>query len=219
MLIKPERISAYFIRYDIQPVYKDIIIRIITSEKIFFFCHSQFDHTDDFLNQLVPGDNMIAAGHLLNNGGYWLHWAIKDENNELMPENKYDESQNLLNYLAYGSLSMSVSLLMIICGADSIFIGLLFLFSLLMNIFFAKELVMFAISPFNESVEIYQRERNIIDKPFSDKKIHTLIKNHEKKIFSFISLFLFERQKNCFQSITMNLLIRELKASGLASGG
>ncbi|WP_025153917.1 hypothetical protein [Morganella morganii] len=171
MLMKPERISAYFIRYDLQPVYKDMIVRIITSEKIFFFCYSQFDNTDDFLNQLVPGDDIIAAGHLLNNGGYWLHWAIKDENNELVPEKKYDESQNLLKYLAYGSLSMAVSLLMVICGADSIFIGLLFLFSLWINIFFAKELVMLAISPLNESVEIYQRERNIMGKPFSDKKI------------------------------------------------
>ncbi len=215
MLIKPERISACFIRYDIQPVYKDIIIRIITSEKIFFFCHSQFDHTDDFLNQLVPGDNMIAAGHLLNNGGYWLHWAIKDENNELVPENKYDESQNLLNYLAYGSLSMSVSLLMIICGADSIFIGLLFLLSLLMNVFFLKELVMFAISPLNESVEIYQREKNVTDKPFSDKRIHTLIKKHEKKIFSFISLFLFERQKKLFSVDNYELINKRAESIGL----
>ncbi|HDF2342735.1 TPA: hypothetical protein PC598_002325 [Morganella morganii] len=215
MLMKPERISAYFIRYDLQPVYKDMIVRIITSEKIFFFCYSQFDNTDDFLNQLVPGDDIIAAGHLLNNGGYWLHWAIKDENNELVPENKYDESQDLLKYLAYGSLSMAVSLLMVICGADSIFIGLLFLFSLWINIFFAKELVMLAISPLNESVEIYQRERNIMGKPFSDKKIHKLIKKHEEKIFLFISLFSFERPKKLFSVDNYELINKRAESIGL----
>lgn len=170
MHLESERISTNFIRYNTLPVYKDAIIRLVTSGKTFFFFQSQFDNVDRFLSHLKFGDEIIVASHLLDNGGYWLHWAILDEDNELAPENQYDEGQGVLKYLAYSLLAMLVSFLMIIDSVDSIFIAILFLFSLLMSIFFIKELIDIGLSPLTESVMNYQKEKNIFGDFFLMKK-------------------------------------------------
>nr|WP_156823141.1 hypothetical protein [Providencia sneebia] len=196
-------------------MYKDTIIRIITSEKIFFFFHSQFDNTDSFLHQLKSGDEIIAAGHPLNNGGYWLHWAILDDNNELAPENKYDEGQSLLKYLACSTLASLVSFLMIIDGIESIFIAVLFLFTLIMNILFVKELIISAISPLNESVIIYQKEKGIVDKPFFNKKVYNLIKRHRPKIFSIVNGSSFKKQNSNFSIDDYELINKKAENLGL----
>lgn len=215
MQLESEKISTKFIRYDTLPVYKDTIIRLITSGKIFFFFQSQFDNADSFLNHLKSGDEIIAAGHLLDNGGYWLHWAILDEDNVLAPENQYDEGQGVLKYLAYSSLATLVSFLMIIDSVDSIFIAILFLFSLLMSIFFIKELIDIALSPLNESVMTYHKERNIFGKPFFNEKIYSLIKKYRAVIFSLISGNIFKKHKRNISIDDYELINKNAESVGL----
>ncbi|MGG4610037.1 hypothetical protein [Providencia sp. Me31A] len=216
MLIKPKKFNVNYIQYDTQTVYKDSIIRVITSKEIFFFYHSQFQNTDKFLTHLKSGEELIIAGHKLKNGGYWLHWVISDENNELKPNKIQEDSRDSIKYIIYSSIAIFFTFLMIIDGLNSPYIVILFLLSIFFCGFSIKNLIQTALSPLNASLIMYQEEKNlIINKGDFNYKAYIFIKNHGKKIALLINKLSFRVHNKFISESDFNIVIDDPERIGV----
>lgn len=55
------------------------MVRLITSDKVFFFNAEDFENSQIFLERLQKDDTLIISAEQLNDGSYWLNWVYHPE--------------------------------------------------------------------------------------------------------------------------------------------
>ncbi len=133
-----------FIRYDKQNISGDIIIRIITTDKILFLYQSQFKDTIEELDKIKYGEIINVGVKKLENSGYWAYSVIADNIN-LTPNDIFKENKNFFKYLKYGCISSLFFTLLLFQYPASSFI--FFLLSIFMTHTIIHELYIYSISP------------------------------------------------------------------------
>ncbi|MFV8208430.1 hypothetical protein ACNQ3M_25805, partial [Enterobacter cloacae complex sp.6701988] len=69
------------------------MVRLITSDKVFFFNAEDFENSQIFLERLQKDDTLIISAEQLNDGSYWLNWVYHPEYGRLEPDRnlKFDK--------------------------------------------------------------------------------------------------------------------------------
>lgn len=69
------------------------MVRLITSDKVFFFNVEDFENSQIFLERLQKDDTLIISAEQLNDGSYWLNWVYHPEYGRLEPDRnlKFDK--------------------------------------------------------------------------------------------------------------------------------
>lgn len=62
------------------------MVRLIASEKVFFFNLDDFKNSETFLARLKSGDKLVICAQKMNDGSYWLDWVFHQEHGRLEPE-------------------------------------------------------------------------------------------------------------------------------------
>ncbi|MTC35339.1 hypothetical protein GKR67_12025 [Providencia alcalifaciens] len=86
-------IQVKLIQCDYKHVSPMGMVRLITSDKVFFFNAEDFENSQIFLERLQKDDTLIISAEQLNDGSYWLNWVYHPEYGRLEPDRnlKFDK--------------------------------------------------------------------------------------------------------------------------------
>lgn len=62
------------------------MVRLIASEKIFFFNQGDFSNSEIFLERLQQGDSLVICAKEMNDGSYWVEWVYHEQHGRLEPD-------------------------------------------------------------------------------------------------------------------------------------
>ncbi|WP_272664360.1 hypothetical protein [Providencia sp. PROV174] len=62
------------------------MVRLIASEKVFFFNQDDFSNSQIFLERIQQGDSLVICAEEMNDGSYWVEWVYHAEHGRLEPD-------------------------------------------------------------------------------------------------------------------------------------
>lgn len=147
-----------FIRYDKQNISGDIIIRIITTNKILFLYQSQFKNTIEELDKIKHGEMINVGVKKLENSGYWVYF-LKTEKSELITDNIYQEQKKTIKSFKYSFISLLFFTALLFYNTE--FTPVLFLISLIMTVISFYDVYIYLTSPINDFIENPEKKEDI----------------------------------------------------------
>ncbi|MBG5883208.1 hypothetical protein I4990_09615 [Providencia alcalifaciens] len=98
------------IQCDYKQVSPEGMVRLITSDKVFFFNAEDFENSQIFLERLNKDDTLIISAEQLNDGSYWLNWVYHPEHGRLEPDRnlKFDKGLVKQYLLSFGLAALFI---------------------------------------------------------------------------------------------------------------
>ncbi|KGI83721.1 hypothetical protein JY98_16390, partial [Exiguobacterium mexicanum] len=62
------------------------MVRLLASDKVFFFNQDDFKNSQIFLDRLKKGDVLIICAEQMNDGSYWVNWVYHETKGRLEPD-------------------------------------------------------------------------------------------------------------------------------------
>lgn len=98
------------VQCDYQNVTPVGMVRLIASDKVFFFNAEDFENSQIFLARLKKNDDLVICAERMNDGSYWLKWVYHPEHGRLEPDRnlKFDKGLVKQYLLSFGLTALFI---------------------------------------------------------------------------------------------------------------